>query len=501
MDRVVKIQDLSRDEGKTYREIEESLGVSSKTISKALHHPEDFVEGYRRQAPSPRPALGAYVERIEELLKGKDWAREKGRVVRRTARWVYRKIRKEGYAGAESTVRSFVRQRLKQPRAACPIEHLPGDEVQFDFGHYRVKIADRVEVVHFVGASFPYSTRRFLFAYPAERQECLFDAMERTYALSGGISCKATLDNTGLAVKRVLEGRKREETEEYKRFRAVLGVQARYTNRAAGWEKGHVEGTVGWAKRQVLLDLEVASWEELSKVLREACEEDGQERLHRESGKRVQENFEEERSFLQPLRYEGRRSYKRVRAQVSPGGLVHVDGSRYSVPIRLRGHTLRVRLYADQLVVTFNHEEVARYPRDWSGRGEHYRVEHYLELLRRAPALLDHGKPFSRMPEWLQKTRAALGDDKSLVELLLAVDSQKYTMDELKRACDGVLNGRCVTRAVIEQRALLERSGSSEVLQELEEQECCGLGHHRFAIESPAMYDEILRVDRDKEVG
>ena len=93
------------------------------------------------------------------------------------------------------------------------------------------------------------------------------------------------------------------------------------------------------------------------------------------------------------------------------------------------------------------------------------------------------------------------GDDKSLVELLLAVDSQKYTMDELKRACDEVLNGRCVTRAVIEQRALLERSGSSEVLQELEEQECCGLGHHRFAIESPAMYDEILRVDRDKEVS
>jgi hypothetical protein len=121
-------------------------------------------------------------------------------------------------------------------------------------------------------------------------------------------------------------------------------------------------------------------------------------------------------------------------------------------------------------------------PRDWSGRGEHYRVEHYLELLRRAPALLDHGKPFTRMPEWLQKTRVALGDDKSLVELLLAIDSQKYTMDELKRACDGVLNGRSVTRAVIEQRALLERSGSSEVVQELEEQECSGLGHHRFAI-------------------
>jgi hypothetical protein len=73
-------------------------------------------------------------------------------------------------------------------------------------GKYVVKVGELPTLVHFVGAIFPYSTRRFLFAYPAERQECLFDAMERVYQRAGGVTEVATLDNTALAVKKVLEG-------------------------------------------------------------------------------------------------------------------------------------------------------------------------------------------------------------------------------------------------------------------------------------------------------
>ena len=494
VEKVSQIQTLKHDKGKTYEEISKELGVSSKTISKALHRAEEFAEGYRRGVPAPRPVVGPYEKRIQELLEGKPWAREKGRVVRRTSRWVFRKIKKEGFEGSESAVRAYVRARFKQPRAACPIEHPPGDEVQFDFGHYRVKVGAVVRLVHFVGAVFPYSTRRFLFAYPAERQECLFDAIERTYQLAGGVSLRATLDNTTLAVIKVLKGRQRLETPDYLRFRAGLGVSARYTNVRAGWEKGHVEGTVGWAKRQVLCDLEVADWAELQRVLAEACEEDARERRYAEAGKRVEELFEQERGFLRPLRYEGRRSYRRLRVQVSPGGLVHVEGSRYSVPIRLRGRGARVHLYCDEVVVTFHGEEVARHERDWSGRGEHYCVEHYLELLRRAPALLDHGKPFVRMPEWLHRCREALADDRELVELLLSVDRGEYSVGELEQACQDVLGSGCVTRARLEQRALVLRGTSGDCPAELSEQDCAAVAEHRFSVAEPETYNELMAV-------
>lgn len=500
MELVCRIQDLRNELGKSYKEIQEDLGISSKTISKALHQPERFAEGYQRTVPAQRPALGNYLERIEELLKGKAWARKRGKRVRRTSRWVYRTIRKEGYQGGESTVRSYVRQRFKQPRASCPIEHPPGCEVQFDFGEYPVLLGGEVVVIHFVGATFCYSTRRFLFAYPAEKQECLFDAMERCYQRAGGVTERATLDNTKLAVQKVLEGKNRKETDNYARFRGMLGVKPRFTNRAAAWEKGHAEGTIGWGKRQVLLDLEVKDFEELQSVLDAACDEDALERSHGEGGKKVCEFFEEEKRVLRPFPYEGRRSYKRKRARVSPGGLIYVDDSRYSVPISLRGRMVRVQLYWDEVVVTYNHEEVSRHKRDWKGLGEQYKIEHYLPLLKRAPALLDHGKPFVRMPQWLKKTREALEDDKGLVELLLLVDEGKYSLFEFYRASQEVLQKGCVTRAVLEQKMVLGHAESNDSMKDLEEVECGGLGAYRFSIEAPALYDGIVE-EASREAG
>jgi transposase len=491
VDVVRQIHNLKFEQGKTYAQIQAELGLSSKTIAKALLRPAELLDGYQRTVPSAKPVIGPFQEKIEELLRGKDWAKETGRKIRRTSRWVWRQLKREGFQGAESTVRAHIREKLKLVRPACPIEHFPAREVQFDFGECAVKIAGEVTVIHFVGAIYPYSTRRFLFAYPAERQECLFDAIERVYQGSAGVTEVATLDNTKLAVKKVLEGRRREETEAYERFRTLLGLGARYTNRAAGWEKGHVEGTVGWAKRQVLLDLEVDSWEELWRVLEEACDEDARVRRHGEAGKLVSELFEEEKGLLRPLRYEGRRSYRIVRPEVSPGGLIFVDKSRYSVPIGLRGRQVRARLFWDELVVINEGKEVARHKRDWKGGTEHYQVEHYIELLSRAPALLDHGKPFVRMPEWLLGVRKAMEDDRGFIGLLLAVEKGKYSLAELEQASCEALKGGSVTAAVLEQKAILSRS-RGEPLEALEAKDCAGLEKHHFAIESPAVYDELL---------
>jgi len=497
MEKVAAIQRLKHEESKTYGEICEALGVSSKTVSKALHRPEEFVDGYRRTEPYKRPALGDFLANVEELLKGKEWEREweksRGRRVRRTARWVYRQLRKKGYSGAESTIRAYVRDRFKQPKPACPIEHPPADECQFDFGEYPVNIDGAVTQVHFCGATFPFSTRRFLFAYRAERQECLFDAIERSYQRAGGRTRRLTLDNTKLAVAKVLEGRKREETADYNRFRSLLGITPRFTNRAAGWEKGHVEGTVGWAKRQILCGLEVKSWAELQRVLDEECDEDARTRRHGESNQLVAELFEEERLLFDPLRYEGRRSYKRVRAKVSPGGRVQVDKSFYSVPISSRGRNVRVHLYSDELVITFDSNEIARHERDWSGRGEHYQVEHYLELLEKAPALLDHGKPFVRMPAWLSRLRDALDDDKGLIELLLAVDDGKFSVGELEDAAAEAIAGRCVTRAIVESRALSARLECVESCEELGSDACGSLAEYDFAVGSADHFDELAQ--------
>ena len=84
METVRQIQALKYEQLKTYEEIQAELGLSSKTIAKALWRPEEILEGYQRATPTPRPVLGPFEEKIEELLRGKDWSKEQGRKVRRT---------------------------------------------------------------------------------------------------------------------------------------------------------------------------------------------------------------------------------------------------------------------------------------------------------------------------------------------------------------------------------------------------------------------------------
>ena len=186
---------------------------------------------------------------------------------------------------------------VPEPRPACPIEHRPGDAAPFDFGQHPVEVAGSVRRVPFVASVFPESTRRVPFACPAEDEHCLFDAIEcADRKATGGIVERSTLEDTKLLVAQVLEGHLREETEAEKRFRVLLGVTPRFTNVSAGSEKGQLERSVGWAKRQVFPDLEVASSEELGKAPDEACEEDARTRRHGPERKLLEELFEEEGS-------------------------------------------------------------------------------------------------------------------------------------------------------------------------------------------------------------
>ena len=52
------------------------------------------------------------------------------------------------------------------------------------------------------------------------------------------------MDKSGLVVAKVLEDRNCEETAEYFRLRATLGLGPRFRSPGAGWEKGHVEARI-----------------------------------------------------------------------------------------------------------------------------------------------------------------------------------------------------------------------------------------------------------------
>ena len=98
-----KIRNAYFNENKSIRQIARELHRSPKTIKKALASAEAGT--YAQKKPRAAPKLGAYKTEIERLLAENEAQPRKQRY---TIHKIYQKILKQGYAGSESSVRSYV---------------------------------------------------------------------------------------------------------------------------------------------------------------------------------------------------------------------------------------------------------------------------------------------------------------------------------------------------------------------------------------------------------
>jgi transposase len=117
------------------REVLRREGIHWETLRKILEYSEP--PGYRMKEPRPKPKIGAYLERIAQIME-EDKALPKKQ--RHTAKRIYERIRQMGYGGRYTQVRGVVRE-LKRVRQEVfmPLIHRPG-EGQVDFGYALAKV-------------------------------------------------------------------------------------------------------------------------------------------------------------------------------------------------------------------------------------------------------------------------------------------------------------------------------------------------------------------------
>ena len=113
----------------------------------------------------------------------------------------------------------------------------PGTTMEVGSGESWADIAGTSCKVKYLVATLPYSNAYFAKAYPVERLESLLDGIESAFRYFGGIVDRVVLDNTSLAVKDVLAGRDRVQTEAFDAFRDAYPLRAEFCAPAKGWEK------------------------------------------------------------------------------------------------------------------------------------------------------------------------------------------------------------------------------------------------------------------------
>ncbi len=123
-------------EGKKKRKVLRDEGIGWGTLKKILAHPEP--PGYCLKERRHKPKIGAYLERIAQILE-----EDKGlpKKQRHTAKRIYERIREMGYGGKYTQVKEAVRKLLRMKQEVfMPLVHRVG-EAQVDFGYALAKVS------------------------------------------------------------------------------------------------------------------------------------------------------------------------------------------------------------------------------------------------------------------------------------------------------------------------------------------------------------------------
>jgi len=391
--RVELFENIRRDyflHAKSINAIAREWHVHKRTVRAAL---DNAVPATRKQ---PERTSTVLTPTFRAIIKG--WLeadREAPRKQRHTARRIFdRLVREHDFPGAESTVRQCVREMRRGialvREAFVPRDHAPGEEAEVDFYEAMLDLPMGRTKAYCFEMRACFSGRAFHMAFPALTQQALLEAHVAAFAHFGAVFQVIRYDNLKPAVSKVLQGRRREETERFVAMRSHYLFESEYCLPGidGAHEKGGVEGEGGRFRRMHLVPVPTFSdFDAFNRYLLDCCREDDQRRMAGRQA-RVADDWAAELPYLLPLPANPYDAAKPTVVRVDSMGRVCVATNRYSVPIRLVGKRVEVRLGATSLEIFADGQSVAVHERLNLRNAERLVLDHYLDLLRHKPGAL-----------------------------------------------------------------------------------------------------------------
>ena len=365
---------MSHEQKLAGREIARQLHVTRRTIKKYLQNPlaKVVVKNPRRSKLDPFKPV------IRELLD--QWPRASSVVIGQ-------RIQSLGYTGGRSILQEYVatlRQIRIPSRAYVRIESSAGDCFQIDWGHFDSidYQGDKRKLYAFCCIEC-HSRRLYVEFTHSQCFETFVGCHIHAFQFMGGRARECLYDNLVTAVAEH-DGRIVRFNPRFLAFARELGFYPRACNKAAGWEKGKVENSIGYLRKNFWPLRTFTDLADVNSQVRQWLEQIANKRIHRETRQAPDERFRSESlGTLPPLIPDYRDTDVPL---VHTDSRLCFDGNRYCVHPRYRGSHLTVRADS-QSVAIYDHEtEIARYARCWR-RGQILGTDRYQkELLEQRPA-------------------------------------------------------------------------------------------------------------------
>lgn len=366
---------------------EASLDPSDPIKKEAITAPPAYDSSNRR----PRKYTKEMDQRIEGIL---EFDREKNKKLsahkqRLTTRSIHEILVSEGFDIAESTIRPYVRKKLKKYQEAFIKQVYPlGYRIEFDFGEVKCLINGEKKTLFLATFSSPATGYRWGKLYISSNQQVFIDAHIQFFNHVQGVYETVVYDNMRNVIKKFTGKHEKELNDELIKLSLYYGFKPVVTNTFSGNEKGHVEKSVHVLRDRAFTKIyEFTSIDQAQSYLIAALK-----RLNRD----IDSNREVSQLKLLTSPYDYSITTNQV---VDKYSFIHVQNNFYSVPDYLVGHDVTVKLYLKELKVIRNGQVVASHVR-LSGHGQHQvKLIHYLDTLKRKPKAVEHSLVLTKLPK------------------------------------------------------------------------------------------------------
>ena len=241
-------------------------------------------------------------------------------------------------------------------------------------GEYRRKL-------HYFTAVLCYSRLLYVEFFLSQSMECFLAAHRNALDYYGASTRRAMHDNLKTAVLERLPGYAPVFNPRYLDFAAHYGFKPVACNVGRGNEKGRVENSIGYIQKNFLNGLQISSLEALNAQVRRWMEQVANVRVHRETGKRPCDAFQEEKLTLQPLPLSGYDISCSRRVRATNRCRVAFESNRYTVPFEHAGTLLELRATPETIAIFRGQTLIARHPRSYGHNQDIENPDHLSRLL------------------------------------------------------------------------------------------------------------------------
>lgn len=379
------------------RKISRMTGLDRKTIRKALG---GVTPHYQVTNPRPKVVIGPFMDQIRQWLL---LDRKAPKKQRHTAGRIHQRLKEElGFQGSLSTTQVAVQQIKKEldpgrKEVFIPSDPLKREGAEMDWGELYVDLNSKRTKVYLFAMRSKYSGKVYARLYPVMVQECFFDGHIRAFAYFERVFDKVVYDNLKTAVKQVLRGRERVEQDSFLQFRTYYNYEAQFCSICKGSEKGGIEGTVGYVRRNFLTPIpKASSLEDLNDILLEKCLTHDQ-RMTSGQDLTIGELYAQEIQRLLPLPKSAYKNYKLHSAIVDKYLTVRINRNRYSVPAGYRDKAVTLEIGLDDVRIIHENTLIATHKREFLRDRWVINPWHYLEALRRKPGAFQSSRILSEI--------------------------------------------------------------------------------------------------------